>query len=66
MDLGEVDDNPFFCPDPDRVPELEALINQLRRDGDSIGARITVVATGVPPGWASRYSTGSTPTSRTR
>jgi len=32
------------------VPDLEGLINQLRRDGDSIGARITVVATGVPPG----------------
>jgi chorismate synthase len=51
VDLGEVDRNPFFCPDPGRVAELEALINQLRRDGDSIGARVTVVATGVPPGW---------------
>src|SRR5512137_2543741 len=50
VDLGEVDRNPFFCPDPGRVGELEALINQLRRDGDSIGARITVVATGMPPG----------------
>jgi chorismate synthase len=49
-DLDEVDRNPFFCPDASRVPELEALINQLRRDGDSIGARVTVVATGVPPG----------------
>jgi chorismate synthase len=49
-DLATIDDNPFFCADPERVPELEALINQLRRDGDSIGARITVVATGVPPG----------------
>jgi len=49
-DLSAIDDNPFFCADPARVPELEALINQLRRDGDSIGARITVVATGVPPG----------------
>jgi len=49
-DLSTVDDNPFFCADPERVPDLEALINQLRRDGDSIGARITVVATGVPPG----------------
>jgi chorismate synthase len=49
-DLATIDDNPFFCADPARVPDLEALINQLRRDGDSIGARITVVATGVPPG----------------
>ncbi|GAC1303423.1 MAG: chorismate synthase [Steroidobacteraceae bacterium] len=43
-------DNPFFCPDPARVPELEAMIWQLREAGDSIGARVTVVATGVPPG----------------
>ena len=44
------DQNPFFCPDPARVPELEALIWKLRSEGDSIGARITVIATGVPPG----------------
>ncbi|MGB5102303.1 MAG: chorismate synthase [Steroidobacteraceae bacterium] len=50
LDLAEVDRNPFFCPDPARVPELEAYIEQLRRDGDSIGARVTVVATGMPPG----------------
>lgn len=42
--------NPFFCPDPARVPELEALLWQLREQGDSIGARLTVVARGVPPG----------------
>jgi chorismate synthase len=45
-----VDQNPFFCADPAQVPALEACIEQLRRDGDSIGARVTVVATGVPPG----------------
>jgi chorismate synthase len=50
LDLGEVDRNPFFCPDPARVPDLEALIDQLRREGDSIGARVNVLATGVPPG----------------
>jgi len=50
VDLAEIDRNPFFCPDPARVGELEALIDQLRRVGDSIGARVTVVATGVPPG----------------
>jgi chorismate synthase len=49
-DLDEADRNPFFCPDPARVPELEALIDRLRREGDSVGARVTVVATGVPPG----------------
>jgi chorismate synthase len=50
VDLDEVDRNPFFCPDPARVPELEGLINGLRRDGDSIGARVTVLARGVPQG----------------
>jgi chorismate synthase len=44
-------DNPFFSPDPAKVPELEAYMDALRKDGDSIGARINVVATGVPPGW---------------
>jgi chorismate synthase len=43
-------DNPFFCPDPTRIQELEALIWKLREEGDSIGARVTVVAAGVPPG----------------
>jgi len=43
-------DNPFFCPDPSRVKELEDLIWSIREAGDSIGARITVVASGVPPG----------------
>jgi len=47
----EVDNNPFFCPDPDRVAELEAYMDALRKEGESIGARINVVATGVPPGW---------------
>jgi chorismate synthase len=46
----EIDNNPFFCPDPDKVPELEQYMDRLRKEGDSIGARITVVATGVPPG----------------
>jgi chorismate synthase len=42
--------NPFFCPDPGRVKELEELIWQVREAGDSIGARVTVIAKGVPPG----------------
>jgi chorismate synthase len=42
--------NPFFCPDPARIEELEALIWKLRSEGDSIGARVTVIAAGVPPG----------------
>lgn len=47
----EVDNNPFFCPDPDKVAELEAFMDALRKSGDSIGARVTVVASGAPPGW---------------
>jgi chorismate synthase len=42
--------NPFFCPDPARVQELEELIWKVRGEGDSIGARVTVCARGVPPG----------------
>jgi chorismate synthase len=42
--------NPFFCPDPARIEELEQLMWKIRSDGDSIGARITVTAAGVPPG----------------
>ncbi len=43
-------ENPFFCPDPARIAELESLLWQLRSAGDSIGARLTVVAQGAPPG----------------
>jgi chorismate synthase len=49
-DLPSAYENPFFCPDPGRVKELEALIWQMREAGDSIGARVTVIARGVPPG----------------
>jgi chorismate synthase len=42
--------NPFFCPDPARLQEIEDLIWRTREAGDSIGARVTVVARGVPPG----------------
>jgi chorismate synthase len=43
-------ENPFFCPDPGRVKEIEDLIWRTREAGDSIGARVTVIAAGVPPG----------------
>jgi chorismate synthase len=46
-----IDSNPFFVPNEEIVPELEAYMDQLRKDGDSVGARIEVMATGVPPGW---------------
>jgi chorismate synthase len=45
-----VDDNPFFCPDPARVEELEAFMDALRKSGDSVGARVNVVARNVPAG----------------
>jgi len=43
-------ENPFFCPDPARLAELEALMWSVRGAGDSLGARVTVIAQGVPPG----------------
>ena len=45
-----VDQNPFFSPDPDRVPELERYMDTLRKEGNSVGARINVVAENVPVG----------------
>ncbi len=45
-----VDDNPFFCPDPARVDELEKYMDALRKSRDSVGARVVTIATGVPPG----------------
>ncbi len=50
FDWDAVEQNPFFFPDADMVPELEAYMDALRKSGDSIGARVNVVATGVPPG----------------
>ncbi|KAA0911672.1 chorismate synthase [Pusillimonas sp. ANT_WB101] len=46
-----VANNPFYAPNEKIVPELEAYMDQLRRDGDSIGARIEVVAENLPAGW---------------
>ncbi|HWH74020.1 MAG TPA: chorismate synthase [Methylibium sp.] len=46
-----VGDNPFFAPNASQIAALEAYMDQLRKDGDSVGARIVVEATGVPPGW---------------
>ena len=50
IDLGEVENNPFFCPDVDKVAEMEAYMDALRKQGDSVGAKITAVAEGIPPG----------------
>ncbi len=43
--------NPFFVANASLVPELEAFMDRLRKSGDSVGARIEVVASGVPVGW---------------
>jgi chorismate synthase len=49
-DWSSVEDNPFFCPDPDRVVELENYMDALRKEGNSVGARVNVVASGMPVG----------------
>lgn len=51
VDLDQVYDNPFFSPDPTRIEELEQYLKSVRQAGGSVGARIDVIATGVPPGW---------------
>ena len=51
FDWSAVEDNPFFWPDAAQVPALEAYMDALRKSGDSVGARVNVVADGVPPGW---------------
>ncbi len=48
---AHVDENPFFAPDEAVVAALESYMDRLRKSGESCGARLTVVATGVPPGW---------------
>jgi len=50
MDWDSIGDNPFFCPDPRRVPELESFMDGLRKSGDSVGARVNVIARNVPAG----------------
>ncbi len=50
MDLGEIENNPVRCPDPQKAQEMIDLIEEVRRDGDSIGGVVEVVSAGVPPG----------------
>ncbi len=50
LDWAEVRNNPFFCPDKAKVPIMEAYMDELRKSGDSVGAKITVIATGMMPG----------------
>ena len=51
FDWCAVEDNPFFWPVAEQVTALENYMDALRKSGDSVGARVTVVADGVPPGW---------------
>lgn len=50
VDWDEVRNNPFFCPDVDKVPEMEDYMKALNKEGNSVGAKIVVVAKNVPPG----------------
>ena len=50
LDLDAVNDNPFFCADPSKLEALDGFMDTLRRAGDSIGARINVIASSVPTG----------------
>jgi chorismate synthase len=50
FDWNEVDNNPFFSPDADAAAQMEVYMDELRKEGNSIGARISVRATGVPVG----------------
>ncbi|RNF50003.1 chorismate synthase [Marinomonas hwangdonensis] len=49
-DLSQVYENSFFSPDPDAIPQLEEYMTALRREGDSVGAKITVIAKNLMPG----------------
>lgn len=51
IDWEVVETNPFFSPDADKVSEMEAYMDALRKEGNSVGAKITTVAQGCPPGW---------------
>lgn len=50
LDWSEVNNNAFFCPDPSKLNELDDYMRQLKKDGDSVGARVNVVASQVPVG----------------
>ncbi|MDH5392030.1 MAG: chorismate synthase [Gammaproteobacteria bacterium] len=50
FDWDEIHNNAFFCPDKNKVAELEEYMDALRKEGNSVGAKISVVAEGVPPG----------------
>lgn len=51
VDFSVIETNPFFCPDVDKIAEMEAYMTELKKTGDSVGAKVSVVARHVPPGW---------------
>ena len=51
FDDAEIDNNPFFCPDPVAAARWEGLVDQARKAGSSLGAVVECVADGVPAGW---------------
>ncbi|MBA3995976.1 MAG: chorismate synthase [Candidatus Accumulibacter sp.] len=51
VDAAQIAENPFFAPNAAIVPQLEEYMDALRKSGDSVGAKITVAASGVPAGW---------------
>lgn len=50
-DWGQVDQNPFFCPDPVAAAQWADYLDDIRKAGSSVGAVIEIVASGIPPGW---------------
>ena len=50
FEQSEIENNPFFFPDPDKVAELETYMQALSKEGNSIGAKVTVVAKNMPVG----------------
>lgn len=51
FDAAEIGNNPFFCPDPIAAKRWEALVDEARKAGSSLGAVVECVASGVPAGW---------------
>ena len=51
FDMDEIDRNPFFCPDPAAAARWEAMVDEARKAGSSLGAVVECVASGVPAGW---------------
>lgn len=51
VDFSKIESNPVRCPDPDTAAQMETLIRQIRKEGDTIGGTVTCVIQNVPTGW---------------